>query len=122
MAELGVLMLMMLAGLELELHNVRVSLDYSYNGNADCRALGGSGTSQVDQALLDDCTTHTDQTTQNVALAIDTDFTGYSLGIQFDWAGRGSQVGRRQTSNQFNFNIFGRFYFRAAEGQTRFTR
>lgn len=103
-------------------NDLRVSLDYSFNGNADCRALGGSGTGQVDQTLLDDCTTHTDQTTQNVAFALDTDFTGYSLGVQFSWAGRASQVGQRQTSNQFNFNIFGRFYFRAAEGQTQFNR
>jgi hypothetical protein len=103
-------------------NDLRVSLDYSFNGNADCRALGGSGTGQVDQTLLDDCTTHTDQTTQNVAFALDTDFTGYSLGVQFSWAGRASQVGQRQSSNQFNFNIFGRFYFRAAEGQTQFNR
>jgi len=103
-------------------NDVRVSLDYSSAGNSDCRALGGSGFGDVDQTFRDDCTTHTDQTTQNAAFALDTDFTGYSLGVQFSWVGRGSAVGRQQSSNQFNFNIFGRFFFRASEGQTQFNR
>ena len=103
-------------------NDVRVSLDYSTNGNSDCRALGGSGFGDVDQTFRDDCTTHTDQTTQNAGFALDTDFTGYSLGIQLSWVGRSSGVGRQQASNQLNFNIFGRFFFRASEGQTQFTR
>jgi len=103
-------------------NDLRISFDYSNNGNSDCRALGGSGVGQVDQAFQNDCTTHSDQTTQNAQLAVDTDFTGYSLGLQLSWVGRASEVGRRQSSNQFNFNIFGRFFFRASEGQTQFTR
>ena len=99
-----------------------MSLDYSSAGNSDCRALGGSGFGDVQQSLRDDCTTHTDQTTQNVAFALDTDFTGYSVGVQLSWVGRGSGVGRQQSSSQFNFNIFGRFFFRASEGQTQFNR
>ena len=42
--------------------------------------------------------------------------------MQLSWVGRSSAVGRQQSSNQFNFNIFGRFFFRAAEGQTQFSR
>lgn len=103
-------------------NDLRVSLEYSTNGNSDCRALGGSGFGQVDQTFQDDCTTHSDQTTQNAAFALDTDFTGYSLGVQLTWVGRSSGVGRQQASSQFNFNIFGRFFFRASEGQTQFTR
>jgi len=103
-------------------NDLRISFDYSSNGNADCRALGGSGFGEVDQTFRDDCTTHTEQTTQNAAFALDTDFTGYSLGVQFAWVGRSSAVGRQQSSNQFNFNIFGRFFFRASEGQTQFNR
>ena len=103
-------------------NDVRVSLDYSNAGNSDCRALGGSGFGDVQQSLRDNCTTHSDQTTQNVAFALDTDFTGYSLGVQLSWVGRGSGVGRQQSSSQFNFNIFGRFFFRASEGQTQFNR
>ncbi|MCK5489592.1 MAG: hypothetical protein KAI98_06370, partial [Gemmatimonadetes bacterium] len=41
---------------------VRVSFDYSNNGNADCRALGGSGFGEIDPTFSNDCTTHTDQT------------------------------------------------------------
>lgn len=100
--------------------DVRVSAEYSSNGNSDCRALGGAGFGGSDPQLVDDCTTHTDQTTQNAALTVDTDFTGYSVGLQMSWVGRGSGVGRRQSSNQFNFNIFGRFYLRASEGRTQF--
>ena len=103
-------------------NGVRVSLEYSNNGNSDCRALGGSGFGDVDQTFRDDCTTHTEQTTQNAAFALDTDFTGYSLGIQLSWVQRASGVGRQQASSQFNFNIFGRFFFRASEGQTQFNR
>lgn len=102
--------------------DLRISLDFSSNGNSDCRALGGSGFGEVDQTFRDDCTTHTEQTTQNAAFALDTDFTGYSLGLQLSWVGRSSAVGQRQSSNQFNFNIFGRFFFRASEGQTQFDR
>jgi len=103
-------------------NDMRVSLDYSIGGNSDCRALGGSGFGDVDQTFRDDCTTHTDQTTQNAAFTLDTDFTGYSLGMQLTWVQRASGVGRQQASSQFNFNIFGRFFFRASEGQTQFNR
>jgi len=103
-------------------NDLRISVDYSNNGNSDCRALGGSGFGQIDQMLSDDCTKHTDQTTQNAAFALDTDFTGYSIGVQFSWIERSSGVGRQQSSNQFNFDIFGRFFLRASEGETQFNR
>ena len=102
-------------------NDVRIAAEYTSNGNTDCRALGGSGFGEVSQQFRDDCTTHTDQTTQNAGLTVDTDFTGYSIGLQLSWVGRSSTVGRQQTSNQFNFNIFGRFYLRASEGQTQFS-
>jgi hypothetical protein len=103
-------------------NDLRIAFDYSNSGNSDCRALGGSGFGDVDQTFRDDCTTHTDQTTQNASFSLDTDFTGYSLGIQLSWVQRASGVGRQQSSSQFNFNIFGRFFFRASEGQTQFNR
>lgn len=103
-------------------NELRLSLEYSSNGNSDCRALGGSGFGLVDQTFRDDCTTHSDQTTQNASFTVDSDFTGYSVGLQFSWVGRASSVGQRQSSNQFNFNLFGRFYLRASEGETRFNR
>jgi len=103
-------------------NEVRISFEYSNNGNSDCRALGGSGFGQVDQSFSDDCTTHTDQTTQNADFTLDTDFTGYSIGVQLSWIGRASGVGRQQSSNQFNFNIFGRFFLRASGGETQFSR
>ncbi len=103
-------------------NDLRLSFDYSNNGNSDCRALGGSGFGEINQSFRDDCTTHTDQTTQNAEFAIDTEFTGYSIGVQLAWVARSSAVGRQQSSNQFNFNIFGRFFFRASEGQNQFNR
>ncbi len=101
--------------------NLRLAVDYSNNGNADCRALGGSGLGSLDPSFRDDCTTHTDQTTQNASFTLDTDFSGYALGIQLSWVGRSSAVGRQQKSNQVNFNIFGRFFFRASEGEDQFS-
>ena len=100
--------------------DIRLAVDYSNNGNSDCRALGGSGIGSVEPSFRDDCSTHTDQTTQNASLTLDTDFTGYSLGLQLTWVGRSSEVGRRQSSSQINFNLFGRFFFRSSEGDAQF--
>jgi hypothetical protein len=57
-----------------------------------------------------------DQSTQAAAITLDSDFTGYTIGMQLTWSNRGSAVGRQQTSNQFNFNIFGRFALRSDTG------
>jgi hypothetical protein len=92
---------------------LRVSAEYSLNGNFDCRELGGPGFASGIPGLGDDCTAHVDQSTQRAALTIDSDFQGYTLGLQLSWSNRGSAVGRRQTSNQFNLNIFGRFFLRS---------
>ncbi len=96
---------------------LRLSADYSRNGNFDCRELGGAGFSGDPLGLGEDCVAHIDQTTQNAAFTLDTDFTGYSVGVQFSWTRRGSAVGRQQTSNQYNLNVFGRFFFRSDEGR-----
>ncbi|MDT8435437.1 MAG: hypothetical protein RRA92_01655 [Gemmatimonadota bacterium] len=95
---------------------LRVSAEYSRNLNFDCRELGGAGFVSAIPGLGGDCTAHVDQTTQSAALTIDSDFEGYSLGVQLSWANRGSAVGRRQESNQFNLNIFGRFFLRSDSG------
>jgi hypothetical protein len=95
---------------------VRMSAEYSLNGNFDCRALGGTGFGGTVPGLGGDCTAHVDQTTQSAAFTLDSDFTGYTVGVQLTWSNRGSAVGRQQSSNQINFNIFGRFALRTDTG------
>ncbi len=96
--------------------SMRLSAEYSLNGNFDCRALGGSGFEGTVPGLGGDCTAHVDQTTQSAAFTLDSDFQGYTLGVQLVWSNRGSAVGRQQNSNQINFNIFGRFALRTDTG------
>ncbi|MFQ5889146.1 MAG: cell surface protein SprA [Gemmatimonadota bacterium] len=94
---------------------IRLSLAYSRNGNFECREIGGAGFAGFGGTGLlvgEDCVSHVDQTTQNVSFTLDTDFTGYSLGIQLTWVQRASEVGRQLRTNQYNLNIFGRFFFR----------
>jgi hypothetical protein len=97
---------------------LRLAAEYSLNGNFDCRELGGSGFggSVPGIEVGAGCTAHVDQTTQSAAITLDSDFTGYTIGLQLTWSNRGSAVGRQQTSNQFNFNIFGRFALRSDTG------
>jgi hypothetical protein len=97
---------------------LRFAAEYTYNGNFDCRELGGAGfgSSAPTIQVGGGCTAHIDQTTQGAAITLDSDFTGYTVGLQLTWANRGSGVGRQQTSNQFNFNIFGRFSIRSDTG------
>ena len=95
---------------------VRMSAEYSLNGNFDCRALGGSGFGGSVPGLGGDCTAHVDQTTQSAAFTLDSDFTGYTVGVQLTWSNRASAVGRQQNSNQLNLNIFGRFALRTDTG------
>jgi hypothetical protein len=95
---------------------VRMAAEYSLNGNFDCRALGGSGFAGTVPGLGGDCTAHVDQTTQAAAFTLDSDFTGYTVGVQLTWSHRGSAVGRQQNSDQFNLNIFGRFAIRTDTG------
>ncbi|MEN8144120.1 MAG: cell surface protein SprA [Gemmatimonadota bacterium] len=92
---------------------LRLALEFSRNDNFDCRELGGAGLSAaLLGATATDCTPFIDQTTQTASAALDTDFSGYSLGIQLSWVRRGSEVGTQQKSDQYNFEIFGRFFFR----------
>jgi len=93
---------------------LRLSAEFTLNGNSDCRELGGGGfdTGGGISAVVD-CVPHLDQTTQNLSFTADSDFSGYSLGVQFLWVRRGSDVGTRLTSNQYHFNIFGRFFLRS---------
>ena len=65
--------------------------------------------------VVEACTPYLDQQTQNTSFTADTDFQGYSMGIQFSWIRRRSGVGNRAVSNQYNFNVFGRFFFRAGQ-------
>jgi hypothetical protein len=95
---------------------LRMAAEYSLNGNFDCRALGGSGFAGTVPGLGGDCTAHVDQTTQAAAFTLDSDFTGYTVGVQLTWSHRGSGVGRQQNSDQFNLNIFGRFAIRTDTG------
>ena len=98
---------------------LRVSAEYSRNGNFDCRDLGGAGFTSGIPELGGDCTPHVDQSTQRAALTFDSDFEGYTLGVQLSWSNRASDVGRRQSSNQFNLNVFGRFFLRSDSGAPR---
>jgi len=93
---------------------LRLSAEFVLNGNADCRDLGGGGfTGAPGQLDLDGCVDFVDQTQNTVEIAADTDFgAGYSAGLRFQWVRRSSGVGTRQTSNQYNFDLFGRFAFR----------
>ncbi|MFQ5530262.1 MAG: hypothetical protein ACE5FP_07915, partial [Gemmatimonadota bacterium] len=94
---------------------LRLSAEFSINGNANCRELGGSGFGQGGSVIVvQDCVPHLDQTTKNLRFTADSDFSGYSLGVQFLWVRRASGVGTRLTSNQYNFNIFGRFFLRSS--------
>ena len=93
---------------------LRLSAEVVLNGNADCRDLGGSGfTGGTGQVDLAGCVDYVDQTQNTVEVAADTDFgRGYSAGVRFQWVTRSSGVGTRQTTNQYNFDVFGRFSFR----------
>jgi hypothetical protein len=95
---------------------LRLSAEVVLNGNSDCRDLGGGGFTGAPgqgQVDLDGCVDYVDQTQNTVELAADTDFgPGYSAGVRFQWVRRSSAVGTRQTSNQYNFDVFGRFSFR----------
>ncbi|MFW6088265.1 MAG: cell surface protein SprA [Gemmatimonadota bacterium] len=93
---------------------LRLSAEVVLNGNADCRDLGGGGfTGGPGQVDIDGCVDYVDQTQNTVELAADADFgEGYSAGVRFQWVRRSSGVGTRQTTNQYNFDLFGRFSFR----------
>jgi len=95
---------------------LRLSAEVVLNGNSDCRELGGSGFIGLPDSGpldLDGCVDYVDQTQNTVQFAADTDFgTGYSVGVRFQWVRRSSGVGTRQSSNQYNFDVFGRFFFR----------
>ncbi|MDH3426980.1 MAG: hypothetical protein OEM23_00965, partial [Gemmatimonadota bacterium] len=94
---------------------LRLSAEYSINGNADCRELGGGGFGLDGGVIVvQDCVPHLDQTTRNLRFTADSDFSGYSLGVQLLWVRRSSGVGTRLTSNQYNFNLFGRFFLRSS--------
>jgi hypothetical protein len=93
---------------------VRLSAEFTLNGNADCRELGGSGFGPSSGLVGGDaCIAHVDQTTNNLSLTADTDFSGYGIGVQLLWVHRASAVGTRQSSDQYNLNIFGRFFLRS---------
>jgi hypothetical protein len=93
---------------------LRLAAEFTLNGNADCRELGGGGFGMEGTVIVvEDCVPHFDQKTQNVSFTADSDFSGYSLGVQFLWVKRASDVGTQLTSNQYNFNIFGRFFLRS---------
>jgi hypothetical protein len=104
---------------------LRLTAEVVLNGSTDCRELGGQGfTGSANPAAPGaGCVAHLDQTQNSLRLAADTDFTGYGIGVQFQWVRRASGVGTRQTSNQYNFDVFGRFYLqtRTSElpGETR---
>lgn len=94
---------------------LRLSAELTVNGNANCRELGGGGFDSGGGVIVaEDCVAHLDQTTQNFSFTADSDFSGYSLGVQFLWVRRASDVGTRLTTNQYNFNIFGRFFLRTS--------
>jgi len=94
---------------------LRLSAEFTLNGNSNCRELGGSGFDPgLSVIIVEDCVPHLDQTTQNLSFTADSDFSGYSLGVQFLWVRRSSDVGTRLTSNQYNFNLFGRFFLRSS--------
>lgn len=92
---------------------LRLSAEVILNGNADCRDLGGGGfTGAPGQVDLEGCVDYVDQTQNTVELAADTDFgRGYAVGVRFQWVRRSSGVGTRQTTNQYIFDLFGRFAF-----------
>jgi hypothetical protein len=96
---------------------IRLTAEFILNGNSDCRELGGTGfTGLADPTGLGGigCVAHIDQTQNSARLAADTDFSnGLGVGMQFQWVRRSSAVGTRQTSNQYNFDVFGRFYIQS---------
>lgn len=92
---------------------LRLSAEVILNGNSDCRELGGGGFTGAFSPSPSDvggCVDYVDQTQNTVRLAADSQFSGYDLGIQFQWVRRASGVGTRQSSNQYNFDVYGRFY------------
>ncbi len=94
---------------------LRLSAEFTINGNTNCRELGGGGFDLGGGVIIvEDCVAHLDQTTQNLSFTADSDFSGYSLGVQFLWVRRASDVGTRLTSNQYNLNIFGRFFLKTS--------
>jgi hypothetical protein len=95
---------------------LRLTAEFILRGNNDCRELGGTGFAAGSSLLGgEDCVAHVDQTQNSVRLAADTDFSnGLGVGMQFQWVKRASAVGTRQTSNQYNFDVFGRFVLRSS--------
>jgi hypothetical protein len=83
-----------------------VSLTLTQNGSNRCRAL-----TSFDQS----CIRYLDQNTRSASLRMDTRLSDMRVGAQVDYTARGSFVGTRNGTDQFQLMFFGEFNFSAGQ-------
>lgn len=80
---------------------LRVSMQYQYSSELNCRELQGR----------DGCVPFVDFLNRNVNLTLDTVITPLLVGLHLSYIKRSSFVGQRDGSSQFQLGIFGQFHF-----------
>ena len=85
---------------------ITVSLSLAQNGQRRCRAL---------TSLDPTCTPYLDQNTRSASLRLDTRLSDMRVGAQVDYTARGSFVGTRNGTDQFQLMFFGEFNFSAGQ-------
>ncbi len=86
---------------------VMLSLRYTYNDQQQCRARGGS----ADEPAV--CVPIVDVLNRSLNLTIDTVISDLNVGLQMSYTDQKNFVGTRNGSSQFQFGLFGQFYFTA---------
>jgi hypothetical protein len=80
---------------------LRVSMQYQYSSELNCRELRGRT----------GCVPFVDFLNRNVNLTLDTVITPLLVGLHLSYIKRSSFVGQRDGSSQFQLGIFGQFHF-----------
>jgi hypothetical protein len=85
---------------------IELSLTLAQNGQRRCRAL---------LSLEQVCTPYLDQNTRSASLRMATRLSDMRVGAQVDYTARGSFVGTRNGTDQFQLMFFGEFNFSAGQ-------
>jgi hypothetical protein len=85
---------------------ITVSLTLAQNGQRRCRAL---------TSFEQSCTPYLDQDTRSASLRLYTLLSDMRVGAQVDYTARGSYVGTRNGTDQFQLMFFGEFNFSAGQ-------
>jgi hypothetical protein len=82
---------------------LRLTLLVSYVAERECRLSAGR----------DDCVAFVDQLNRALSVALDTQMSGFDVGVQASYTDRQSFVGQRRGSTQLQVSLFGQFLFEA---------